>query len=84
MELSEAQINQLINYLNGSCRSLEDGLNDLFELTSMSEVTNEQEMCDMVDDAIFCCDQCNWWCPQGTMSDKVDWTCTDCNPDDED
>lgn len=70
------RISKLIETLRGSTSSVEVeaeelGLNDL-----------DDEVTDAVDDAIFCCSQCNWWCDiSEEASEEVglfDLTCSEC------
>lgn len=32
----------------------------------------------LLDDEIFLCDECSWWCELGEMSEKGESICTDC------
>jgi hypothetical protein len=63
--LTEAEINDLINYLQGTCMSLDEALMQLFDIDYMSDIENEMEVCQTIDNAIFLCYQCGWWCEAG-------------------
>lgn len=36
-----------------------------------------------VDQQIFQCECCGWWCVISEMTDNGDWQCTDCTPNEE-
>ena len=58
---------EIINYLVGTCNS--------FDPSEYSD-----EIVSEVDNHIFCCEECGWWCEMSEMSDdeEHDWTCSDC------
>lgn len=66
----------LIDYLRGTCLSLDEAC-DTFNLDSMN-----QELCDALDDRIFLCTECNWWCEiHEESSEEVgaqEWICAQC------
>ena len=65
---------EVIDYLVGTRKSLDEGLNafgkDLMDIT-------EEEL-DEVNEAIFRCDICSWWCTVGEMADGYETMCNEC------
>ena len=79
------KIDDMINYLQGSCKSLAEYF-----------VANEDEYGDMeeddltdkdysdLEDHIFLCTACNWWCEEGTNhGENGDNECDDCFEDED-
>lgn len=63
----------IIEYLRGTCRSLE-------EACQMSETTEDAltpEQLGELDDELFLCDSCGWWCGMDEMYNE-DGVCDDC------
>lgn len=65
-------IDALIDSLKGTCGSIGDYVEDENELTA----TDYQR----IDNEIFCCETCGWWCENSEMSD-TDMVCVDCSDD---
>lgn len=68
---------EMIDALRGTCDMISnypDGAEELFE--------GDQEFCKLVDQHIFSCHVCGWWCDiDEESSDEFDldeWTCLDC------
>lgn len=79
ISLEKAQ--EVIEHLNGTCLSIEQGCADL-------DVDPEDfldQHCHLLDDAIFNCEGCGWWFEQGEMADDPHdrWVCGDCVEGDE-
>lgn len=70
---------KLIYQLNGSCDSLEQVLanNDAEELEDHMPFLN------YLDNEIFRCECCNWWCPISDMAESSDTECRNCVPDED-
>lgn len=79
MILTNKQIDDIIYFLQGSCKSLDEAIEAITdgEIGSQTAVTNEQELCDRLDNTIFCCDGCGWWCDIG--EECGDRLCEDCS-----
>lgn len=73
------QIEILIDRLRGSATSMQTECDDLDLSTMDDEVTRA------VDDEIFNCTDCNWWCDiSEECSEECDadeWVCQDCGRD---
>lgn len=83
-KLTETEIQELIEYLQGTCMSLYTGLEHLYDI-DQSDVENEMHMYMMIDDAIFMCTRCGWWCETGDWIsddhpnyDPDEETCSQC------
>lgn len=68
----EEQIEAVVEQLRGQC------IRDLPKVCGDLGVEETKELCEGVDQEVFCCESCGWWCDQSEMSDK-DWTCDDCH-----
>ena len=69
-------IEQLIERLRGTCDSMQTHCEDL----GLNDY--DDDVCAAVDQEIFCCASCGWWCGQDEeASDEAgldEWTCRDC------
>jgi len=52
---------ELVDYLLGSCYTIEDALVAVLEVESLDELENELEVLELIDRQIFRCEQCDWW-----------------------
>jgi hypothetical protein len=75
--LSAVQISQLTHALQGTCDSLGNTLDRLFELDEDALTTADFLA---IDQEVFCCQTCNWWCEQCEMAERADdeWICQQC------
>ncbi|QIG68128.1 hypothetical protein EVB55_193 [Rhizobium phage RHph_Y68] len=62
--------------LRGTCKSLEEVL-DFYE---MDDAENDIEFLRDIDDKVFCCETCGWWCEISEVCDTVGHTliCLEC------
>lgn len=69
-----AEWDAIIDALRGTCDSLSDKASD--------ELQNDDRFCAYVDENIFLCHQCGWWCEIAEESSEDygldEWTCEDC------
>jgi len=78
MSLSNIDLWEKIIYqLNGSCESLEQALAD----NNAEELEDHMPFLEYLDNEIFRCECCGWWCPISESSETVDTECRDCNPE---
>ena len=70
---------KIIYHLNGSCTSLEQALEDY----EVPELEDNDAFLSYLDNEIFRCERCSWWCPISEMSEQGDWECRDCVPEEE-
>lgn len=68
MELDQ-RVQQVADALVGTAADLKEHATD--------EEINDQSFCILLDNLIFCCDQCNWWCEIDEMSE--DNICLECS-----
>jgi hypothetical protein len=68
------RINKLIEYLQGSCVSLSEAC-DTFEI---DEDTLSREELQELDNQIFNCETCGWWCEISEMQEE-EHICNDCS-----
>jgi len=75
--ITDNQLWQLIEYLTGSCVTVDEAMNDLFEL-SEDDITEGQE--DVLNQEIFKCAQCGWWYEfaEESGADDSDLICLEC------
>jgi hypothetical protein len=55
---------QLVDHLQGTCKDLNAGCEELLE-HELCDYVNELEACNYIDERIFNCAQCGWWCEAG-------------------
>lgn len=75
--ITKDQTTELIEYLHGSCKSLDEGCQDLFEQDS--EVLTADQLQE-IDNEIFRCSQCGWWyeIAEESGKDESDLICNNC------
>jgi C4-type Zn-finger protein len=63
--------------LQGTCQSLAS--------LNLEDAEDNQTFCNRLDELVFCCEQCGWWCEQSEMANRKDeeWICTDCTGDED-
>lgn len=67
-------VQKLIEYLQGTCNTLDSALDELFgcDSTEMTEDNHTELGLE-----IFLCEYCGWWCEISEVSDE-DGVCMDC------
>lgn len=80
MALTHSQTEQLIEHLKGTCKSLQEGCMDLFQIDD-DELSDENRA--QIDDEIFRCNTCDWWFECSDESIFSEGDCNECVPDDE-
>lgn len=85
MELSDRQIEEVIDYIQGSCMRLDQAIYDVTEgvFEGLEDVTNWQQLCASLDNAHFLCSVCGWWNEAGNYAEGEDDVCTDCGPEED-
>lgn len=75
--ITDIQLKELIDYLRGSCKSLDGGVRELFDIDG-DDLTEEQLQ--EIDNEIFHCSQCGWWyeIAEESGKDDSDLICNDC------
>lgn len=66
---------EIIHFLTGSCNSLDEAL-QIFE---KEELADHQPFLQYLDDEIFLCDSCSWWCPLDEQNRHDELVCCDCH-----
>lgn len=70
----------IVDELQGTCGSLDE----VAEYYGLDAMTTEG-LTEYVDERIFCCTVCGWWCPQDEEASEDagldEWTCRDCVDD---
>lgn len=76
--LTDTQIDELVDYLRGSCQSITAALYSLFDIDDEDIITLRQN--GIIDDNIFNCATCGWWCDAGEYSENItdELICFDC------
>lgn len=77
--MTPERIEEIIEALRGTPKSLEDVLQE-------GEDPNDQTLCDSIDNAIFCCRVCEWWCDLGEANESPTGDgdeCDDCHEEDD-
>lgn len=75
MKITTTQVNTLINYLQGTCMSMSESCEDL----NFSEDDLTIKQLQEIDNWIFQCSGCGWWCERGEAHDvNGEDMCDDC------
>ena len=69
------RIDKLIANLEGTCQNL-DPVAEEYDLDPM-----DPEVTAAIDEAIFECEGCGWWCERSEESVKAPGSCDECEPD---
>lgn len=75
-EDSRAKINKVAETIEGTCRSLDDVVQEVFEDPELEFTDLPQELLEALDDMTMQCEGCGWWCETGDLDD--DQVCGDC------
>lgn len=70
-------VQKLVEDLQGTCKQLEEALPEEMELNDLTEEDHE-----FIDNEIFLCETCGWWCEISEQT--MEGSCRDCDGDDED
>lgn len=65
---------QVADDLRGTCRTLAEVL----EWHDAVHIEDNADFCSGIDDLVFCCSECGWWCETSEMEDPDSWRCADC------
>lgn len=80
MRVDDFDIDKLIEDLRGTCKSISDFLPEGMEEEDLTEEETQH-----LDQEIFLCAECGWWCEQSQSTDKEgENVCNDCNEENED
>lgn len=66
---------RVAEYLSGTCKSLEDGLESEFG-EGVDVIEFDIELLRTLDDQVMCCEGCQWWCETHDLDDNQ--LCEDC------
>ena len=69
-------VNDLIEHLQGTCQSLDEGVGSLYENCDSSILTDDDRS--EINNAIFLCNDCGWWFELSDQSEDGDGNCKDC------
>jgi hypothetical protein len=84
MKLTQHQIEELCDYLRGTTNSFDDGM-DAIGLPDVSLDELDREVLDEIDQSVFECSVCGWWCDTDELADdEDDNVCLECHPENED
>lgn len=71
---------KIIHHLSGSC----DSLIQVLVYYDAEALEDHMPFLDYLDNQIFRCECCNWWCAISESSENDPVECVDCNPNNED
>lgn len=74
--LTDGQLTELVELLEGSCDSLDEATYYLFGKDS--DFLSQDDLAD-IDDNVFKCECCGWWYNISEMSGNGEQLCQDCN-----
>ena len=73
MRPADFDVHELIGALQGTCDTIPDHLPE-----GMEEEDLTQEDHNTIDNEIFLCEVCGWWCEISEQVAELDGTCQDC------
>lgn len=71
--MKEISAETIAEELRGTCKTLECVL----EENDAEGLENSMEFCAQLDDIVFCCESCGWWCETSEMGNEQQ-VCFDC------
>lgn len=76
MKPADFNVHELIEAVNGTCNTIDDHLPEGMEF---EDLTGEDH--DVIDNEIFLCNECGWWCEvhEAHETDDGDDICDDCH-----
>lgn len=82
MTLSYEQIEELIGHLQGTCGTATEGIQAIVGEDYDDSILTEDNW-DQINNSIFLCNTCNWWCETSEMSEieNGEDTCEGCGYD---
>lgn len=72
-------VDEVAHALQGTCKSLAEVL----EEHGLGHLEDDRAFLEGLDNEVFCCDECSWWCELSEMSERHEGVCTDCQPDED-
>ncbi|MGV8961910.1 MAG: hypothetical protein ACOH2V_00835 [Candidatus Saccharimonadaceae bacterium] len=75
--VEKKELRRLIDYLQGTCKSLAKGC----DVCEIEEDDLSKENLEDLENEIFHCDSCGWWCGASESNDGNENICTDCYDD---
>lgn len=75
-EENRAKIRVVAERIEGSCRGLDDVLQEVFGIEDLTMEQVDTELLRELDDMTMECQVCGWWCETGDMDE--DQVCSDC------
>ena len=75
MALTQDETEQLIQYLQGSCHTLADAVEYMFQIEE-DDLSDENR--DQIDDELTLCEMCHWWSENSNICTETDLCGTDC------
>ncbi len=76
---TEQKAQEVADFLQGTCAMLHGALAEF----DCEELEDDDKFCSCLDNLVFCCDDCGWWCEAGDYGEE-DGKCEDCSPRAED
>lgn len=76
MKTENFDIHELIISLQGTCTMVDENLP---EGMTVLDLTDEDYA--TIDNEIFLCDECGWWCENSEQNSEGNGLCNDCSPD---
>lgn len=81
--ITDEQLNKVIEHLQGTCGTLGNSIAEVTEDDSLDDFCLTSSQLDQVDNEIFECTTCGWWCEMSEACfefehDHVENTCEDC------
>lgn len=72
---------QVAQELQGTCNSLSTVLRNLFGADEAEKIESDKDFCFHLDNEVFLCDECGWWCELCESSIVDSTKCDECAPE---
>lgn len=84
MKTAAQKAAEVADYIRGTCKSLENGIEDVLGQDEVHLELNG-EFCGQIDDMVFCCVGCGWWCGNDEMGSESGggYLCHECDDGEE-
>ena len=78
MKPADFDVQKVIDYLQGTCNSIDSAVNELYPDMNFEDLSGSDFNC--IDNQIFECQTCNWWCEMSELAqDQDENICEDCH-----
>lgn len=83
MRPEDFDIHKIIDSLQGTCNTIQSAIDDYYPGMDENDLTSSDH--DAIDNTIFLCATCGWWCETGEANESEggEDVCNDCKEDED-